>query len=76
MPEIIEGNKDIWNLFNICSNQWRAGFSGPSGFDFSVAIEVAKAMGIEINQSFFEKLRAYEVTTLNEIGKRSKDEKD
>jgi hypothetical protein len=47
------------------------GFSGPTGFDFGVAIEVAKAMGIEINQTFFEKLRIYESESLKGMNKKN-----
>jgi len=35
------------------------------GLDFGVIIEMAKAMNIEINQTFFKKLRAYESTILS-----------
>jgi hypothetical protein len=70
MPDILAGNGDIWHLITICGNQWRVGFSGPTGFDFGVAIEVAKAMSIEINQSFFEKLSAFETTALGEMRKK------
>ena len=66
-PVIIEGNTKIWHLFYIIANQWRADVSGPTGLDYGVVIEVAKTMDIEINQSFFEKLRAYESAVLDNV---------
>jgi len=36
-------------------------------------IEVAKSIGVEINRIFFEKLRIYEMTAIEEMAKRRED---
>lgn len=73
-PRIIGGNRRIWELLQLCGNQWRTGVGGPVGLDFGVAITIAQAMGIETGQTFFEKLAVYESTALVEMRMRQKNE--
>lgn len=47
--------------------------AGPTGFDFMAAVEVAKAMDVPIDQMFFEKLKAYEMTVLEHMRNRGKE---
>lgn len=70
MPELLDDNRDIWYLLQLSLNQWRVGMEDPYGLDFGVIIEMARAMDMEINQIFFEKLKAYEKTVLDGIKKQ------
>ena len=72
-PEVIDGNREIWYLLQLAGTQWRTSMAGPEGLDYGVIIEMAKAMAIEINQNFFEKLRAYEITMLEGMRKKKDD---
>lgn len=60
----------------LCSNQWRAGFSGATGLDFGVVIEVARALRLEVNQIFFEKLKVFETAVLNEMKPKQAEKQD
>ncbi len=64
MPDIFDENSRLWYLLGLASSQWKAGFEGAYILDYGVIIEMAKAMKIEINTLFFEKLRVFEVTCL------------
>jgi hypothetical protein len=72
MPEIVDENRKIWQLLELASSQWRVGFGEIYGLDYGVIIEMAKAMNIEINTLFFEKLKAFEDIVLQELKKRAK----
>lgn len=56
----MNGNEEVFNLLTLCSTQWRAGFSGAYGLDYNVVIELARALEVEIDQTFLEKVRAFE----------------
>ena len=59
--KIFPGNEDIWRLLIAAANQWRWGPAGmPAGLDMAVIAVMARHFGIRRDQSFFEKLRAYE----------------
>lgn len=73
MPEMQEENQRIYELLNLASSQWRAGPSGVYALDYGVIIEMAKAMDIDIDGAFFEKLKAFELTVLSEIQKKRKE---
>jgi hypothetical protein len=47
------------------------GMGGPVGLDFGVATEVARAMGTGTDQSFFEKLAAFESAAIGEMRKKN-----
>lgn len=72
MPDVLEENEQILNLFNLAGTQWRMGPAGVTGLDYGVIIEMAKVMNIEITQFFFEKIKAFETVVLTEMQKRSK----
>ena len=72
MPELLEENQRIYELFNLGASQCRLGPSGVYAFDYGVIIEMSKAMDIEIDGAFFEKLKAFETVVLTEIQKRNK----
>lgn len=72
MPELLEENQSSSELFRLASSQWRTGPNGVYALDYGVIIEMAKAMDIEIDGAFFEKLKAFETVVLTEIQKRNK----
>lgn len=47
--------------------------NGPYGLDYGIVMEMARMLGIETDQIFFEKLKAYEMTALEEIRKGGSD---
>ena len=65
MPDLMVENQDVWNVLSIGCSQWR-----DNALDYSVIIEIAKAMSIEISTVFFKKLKAYEETVSKMRGKR------
>lgn len=62
-------NRNIFDLLTICSSQWQYDFNGrPSSLSWLTVIEVADRIGIETDELFFEKLRAWE----NEVRRQMK----
>ncbi|TAN40797.1 MAG: hypothetical protein EPN22_17010 [Nitrospirae bacterium] len=57
---MLPGNEEICNLLSLAANQWRVGFGGAYGLDLNTIIAMADCLGIEKNQSFFEKIRIWE----------------
>ncbi|WP_353737409.1 DUF1799 domain-containing protein [Megamonas sp.] len=68
MPENIR----IWELWCACSTQWKYGFEGPVGLDYSAINIVAKNMDMELNPCDIKKLNAIETFTLNKIKNKPK----
>lgn len=61
------GNRDVWEIIRIASNQWRAGLGGVYGLDFSAIILIAQALDVETDYNFFEKIRILEAEILRII---------
>ncbi len=55
MPE----NADAWDLWNLCSTQWRVGFS-LVGLDYLAVYETAKIHEIEMTPQLHQKIRVLE----------------
>jgi len=61
---VVEGNGEIWEILTLASTQWRVGMGGAYGLDYGVVMEMAKALGIRRDQTFFEKVRVVEAEVL------------
>ena len=75
MPELLEENQRIYEFFHLGESQWRVGPSGAYALDYGVIIEMAKAMNIEVDGAFFEKLKTFEGAILSKIQKKSEESK-
>ena len=67
------GNEEIWYLLVLAQTQWRATDGGYYGLDFNVLIQMARGLGIQTGQIFFEKLRVYEREALKIFRQKKED---
>lgn len=70
------GNRDVWEIMRIASNQWRMGFGGVYGLDITAIISIAQALGVETDYSFFEKIHIIESKILEIIAPAKGGEKE
>lgn len=72
-------NVEVWpenwryvKLFDALSTQWRGGFSGPTGLDYSVLKDTMELMGFERSEfnETFDVVRLMEAEALDEIHDR------
>jgi hypothetical protein len=67
--EIWPDNFDAYRLFEAMRTQWRIGFGGPTGLDYSVLKSVAELIGLAgsdggMDQELFAKVRHMEFAVL------------
>ena len=51
-------------LFFALSTQWREGFNGPSGLDYTAVRPTAEMLGIDVGRTLFIDLRTMEAEAL------------
>ena len=61
---LYEGNEEAFELWLICLTQWRVGMMGAVGLDYVAVFEVAKCLGIEVDQAMLRKIQCLEAYTL------------
>jgi hypothetical protein len=59
---------------NLAATQWRAGFNGVYGLDYTAIITIAQALHIATDRTFFEKLKVFEKAVLEQICEKQKSE--
>ena len=63
MPAL-RADERLFDCFTLCDTQLRAGFGGAYALDWNVVTEVARAMGIETDRTFYVLLKAFEETMI------------
>ena len=66
MPALTEENQTLFECFTLCASQLRVSME-PFAMDWNVAMEVARAMNIEIDAVFFRLLRAFESALIESL---------
>ena len=61
MLKAVEG---AWNIFNYCQTQWRMGFGGPVGLDYTALFRVAEMLGLEVDARCLELIQVLEMDSL------------
>ncbi|MDP1674093.1 MAG: DUF1799 domain-containing protein [Burkholderiales bacterium] len=49
MPPALEWERQVWELYERLSNQWRTGFSGRTGLDYGPFISVMQVRSWDID---------------------------
>lgn len=75
MPDLEPELVPIFNCFVLCETQLMVGgMGGIYGINYLTVFEVAKMMGIELNLTFVRLLKAFELTLVKEMEKKTKKE--
>jgi UDP-N-acetyl-D-mannosaminuronate dehydrogenase len=61
---LLPENIDAWQLWFLCSTQWRMGPRGPVGLDYNTVMAVADVYGIDMSPATVRKLKALETSIL------------
>jgi len=69
-PVLYAQNVVVFNLFTRCLTQFRSGFSGPTGLDYSGVMQVMKMTGIEPTEQLFNDLQTLEYAYLEALKDR------
>lgn len=59
-PELMAGNRRIFDLLCCVWTQWRVGMNGPVGLDYPAVYQTAAIMGVKMTPTVFMKMRAVE----------------
>ncbi|MGD8327378.1 MAG: DUF1799 domain-containing protein, partial [Sphingomonadales bacterium] len=62
--EIAPDEHNPVTLFFALSTQWREGFNGPSGLDYTAVRPTAEMLGLEVDRTLFIDLRTMEAEAL------------
>lgn len=67
--EVWPENAEIVRIFLLMSTQWRHGFGGPTGLDYSVLFPLIDFCAIKEKEKIFEGVRTMEMTVLDNRAK-------
>lgn len=61
------GNRDAFEVLIFSATQWRTGFNGTCGLDYTAVITIANALEIKCDRILLEKVRIYEKSVLENL---------
>ncbi len=69
-PELSEIDQDAFDIWAIVARtQWRTGFSGPTGLDYSAVRQVTEALGLDWGIALLSRIQMLEIETLKDVNK-------
>lgn len=66
--EIEPDNADAFRVFATCATQWRVGFSGRTGLDYTAVRSVMDLEDVEDQKDCFWRVRVIEIAALSRWG--------
>jgi hypothetical protein len=70
-PVLYEQNVAVFNLFTKCLTQFRAGFAGPTGLDYSGVKQVMDITCVEPSEQLFSDIQTLEYAYLEALKDRN-----
>jgi len=70
-PVLYEQNVAVFNLFTQCLTQFRTGFAGPTGLDYSGVKQVMDITGVERSKPLFRDIQTLEYAYLEALEDRN-----
>lgn len=61
------GNRDAFEVLIFSATQWRTGFNGACGLDYTAVIAIAQSLEIKCDRNLLEKIRTYERAVLENL---------
>lgn len=69
-------NRTALYLWGQIGTQWRVGFGGPTGLDWTAVLHIARLLHIEMTPHLWHKLHALERDALEEAHKTGREDND
>lgn len=76
MPNILEGNRDVWHILHFSPSIWKYSMNGIVGLDYPYIVALADMLDIAIDGDMIEKLRIYESHFLKKLEEQQKETKE
>jgi hypothetical protein len=64
--------KEVYMLWNAVQSQWRVGFSGPTGLDYTAVKVIADTLGIDWDEQLLKHIQSLEGATLKYFAEQTK----
>lgn len=68
-PELMEDNREVWQLWGEVQTQWRTSFAGRIGLDYSEVRHAARFLEIELSPCAWKKIQMLERMVISNDGK-------
>jgi hypothetical protein len=70
MPELDEETETLLNCFRLCDSQLRSSMGGVFAMDWNSVDNVARALNIDQDVTFYAALKQYETVLIEELNRK------